>query len=125
MLSDYVLPRQSLVVCPNQDVTYGLGYFLLNVEPAMIQVPDFSDRFWEYAPYDARTDQFDHLGKAYGSEPGFYLLVGPNWDGEVPDGITAVLRSPTEFTMAAPRVFTDDTDEDRAAITGIVNQISA
>jgi hypothetical protein len=27
--------------------------------------------------------------------------------------------------MAAPRVFTDDTDEDRAAITGIVNQISA
>ena len=125
MLNDYVLPDQSFVACPNQDVAYGLGFFSLDDEPAVIQVPDFGDRFWVYALYDARTDQFGHLGKAYDTEPGFYLLVGPNWAGEVPDGITSVIRCPTELAMAGPRVFMDDTDEDRAAIRPLVNQINA
>jgi hypothetical protein len=125
MLNDYVLPDQSFVACPNQDVAYGLGFFSLDEEPAVVQVPDFGDRFWVYALYDARTDQFGELGKPYGTEPGFYLLVGPNWDGEVPEGITAVIRSSTELAMVGPRVFMDDTDEDRAAIQPLVNQINA
>jgi len=125
MLNDYVLPKQSFVACPNQDVAYGLGYFSVDEEPAVIQVPDFGDRFWVYALYDGRTDQFGHLGKAYGSEPGFYLLVGPNWDGDVPDGITGVFRSSTELVMVGPRVFMDDTDEDRAIVGDLVNQIDA
>jgi hypothetical protein len=125
MLNDYVLPDQSFVACPNQDVAYGAGFFSLDEEPVVIQVPDFGDRFWVYALYDARTDQFGKLGKAYGSEPGFYLLVGPNWDGDVPEGITAVLRSSTELGFAAPRVFLNDTAEDRIAIQPVVNQISA
>jgi hypothetical protein len=125
MLNDYVLPDQSFVACPNQDVAYGLGFFSLDEEPAVIQVPDFGDRFWVYALYDARTDQFGELGKPYGTQPGFYLLVGPNWQGEVPAGITAVIRSSTELAMVGPRVFMDDTDEDRAAIQPLVNQINA
>jgi hypothetical protein len=43
---------------------YGLGFFALDVEPVVIQVPDFGDRFFVYAFYDARTDQFGHIGKA-------------------------------------------------------------
>jgi hypothetical protein len=125
MLNDYIKPDQSFVACPNQDVAYGLGFFSLDIEPAVIQVPDFGDRFWVYALYDARTDQFGELGKPYGTKPGFYLLVGPKWDGEVPACITSVIRSSTEYAMAGPRVFMDDTEEDRAAIQPLVNQISA
>jgi hypothetical protein len=125
MLNDYVEPDQSFVACPNQDVAYGLGFFSLDEEPAVIQVPDFGDRFWVYALYDARTDQFGELGKPYGTKPGFYLLVGPNWDGDVPQAITAVIRSSTEYAMAGPRVFMDDTAEDREAIQALVNQIQA
>lgn len=125
MLNDYVEPDQSFVACPNQDVAYGLGFFSLDREPAVIQVPDFGDRFWVYALYDARTDQFGELGRAYGTKPGFYLLVGPNWKGDVPEGITAVIRSSTEYAMAGPRIFMDDTDDDRAAIQPLVNQINA
>ncbi len=125
MLNDYVLPDQSFVACPNQDVVYGLGYFSLDEEPVVIQVPDFGDRFWVYPIYDARTDQFGELGRAYGTETGFYLLVGPNWAGEVPEGITAEIRSSTELAMTVPRIFMDDTDEDRAAIQPLVNQVDA
>jgi hypothetical protein len=124
MLNDYVLPKQSFVACPNQDVAYGVAFCSLDEEPVVIQVPDFGERFWVYALYDARTDQFGELGKAYGSEPGFYLLVGPNWEGEVPAGITAVIRSSTEFAFVGPRIFLNDTDEDRTAIKPLVNQIN-
>ncbi len=125
MLSDYIDPGQTFVTCPNQDVVYGLGFFSLDEEPVVIQVPDFGDRFWVYAMYDARTDQFAEIGKPYNTKPGFYLIVGPQWKGEKPAGIEAVIRSSTALANAIPRVFMDDTAEDRAAIQSVINQIVA
>ena len=58
MLHNYIEPSETFVACPNQDVVYGLGFFSLNEEPVIAQVPDFGDRFWVYALYDQRTDQF-------------------------------------------------------------------
>ena len=123
MLHDYIDPAETFVTCPNQDVVYGLGFFDLDTQPVVVQVPDFGDRFWVYALYDQRTDQFGELGKPYGTEPGFYLLAGPEWNGEVPDGITAVIRSRTSLANAIPRVFMNDTDEDRKAIQPLIDQI--
>ena len=123
MLHDYIKPEQRFVACPNQDVVYGLGYMYLDKGPVVVQVPDFGDRFWVYAMYDARTDQFSKVGKPYGSKAGFYLVVGPNWKGDVPAGITGILRSSTEYGMIVPRVFQDDTAEDRKAIQPVIKQI--
>jgi hypothetical protein len=123
MLHDYIEPSETFVTCPNQDVVYGLGFFSLDEEPVIAQVPDFGDRFWVYALYDARTDQFAELGKPYKTQPGFYLLVGPNWKGEKPAGVQAVIRSRTALANAIPRVFMDDTPGDRQAIQKVINQI--
>jgi hypothetical protein len=125
MLADYIDPAETFVTCPNQDVVYGLGFFSLDEEPVVIQVPDFGERFWVYAMYDARTDQFGQLGKPYNSKPGFYLLVGPNWKGLKPAGITDIIRCPTTLANTIPRVFQDDTPEDRKAIQRVINQIVA
>jgi hypothetical protein len=123
MLHDYIEPSETFVTCPNQDVVYGLGFFSLNDEPVIAQVPDFGDRFWVYALYDARTDQFGELGKPYGSKPGFYLLVGPDWKGEKPAGVEAIIRSRTALANTVPRIFMDDTPEDKAAIQSAINQV--
>lgn len=123
MLHDYIEPSETFVTCPNQDVVYGLGFFSLDEEPVIAQVPDFGDRFWVYALYDARTDQFAELGKAYQTKPGFYLLVGPNWNGEKPAGVEAVIRARTALANGIPRIFMDDTPEDRAAIQRVINQV--
>jgi hypothetical protein len=125
MLPGYIDPDQTFIACPNQDVAYGLGFFALDEEPVVIQAPDFGDRFWTYALYDARTDQFANVGKAYGTKPGFYLLVGPNWRGEAPKGVTEVIRCSTGLANAIPRVFMDDTPEDKAAIQKVLDQIVA
>ncbi|WP_046367017.1 DUF1254 domain-containing protein [Flavihumibacter petaseus] len=124
MLHDYIDPGQTFIACPNQDVVYGLGFFSLDDQPVVIQVPDFGSRFFVYALYDARTDQIGEIGQPYGTKPGFYLLKGPNWKGNVPAGITGVLTSPTSLGNCIPRVFMDDTPEDRAAIQPLINQIT-
>src|SRR5678810_1231092 len=59
----------------------------------------------------------------YGTKPGFYMVVGPNWKGQTPKEITAVLRSSTTVVFAIPRVFMDDTPEDHAAIQPLLSQI--
>lgn len=82
MLSDYIDPGQTFVTCPNQDVVYGLGFFSLDEEPVVAEVPDFGDRFWVYAMYDARTDQVAEIGKPYGTKPGFYLIAGTKSPGK-------------------------------------------
>jgi hypothetical protein len=123
MLTDYVAADERMAACPNQDVVYGVGSLALDQSAVVIQVPDFGDRFWVYQVTDARTDSFVQLGKMYATTPGFYLLVGPGWNDEVPAGITEVFRSPTSTGFVAARVFMDDTDEDRLAIQPVLQSI--
>jgi hypothetical protein len=49
MLTGYIASNQHFIACPNHDVAYGVGFFDLDKEAAVIQVPDFGDRFWVYA----------------------------------------------------------------------------
>ena len=123
MLMDYVNPEERNVACPNQDVVYGLGLLALDVSPVVIQVPDFGDRFWVYQIVDLRTDSFAQLGKMHGTTPGFYLLTGPDWQGEVPKGITRVFRASSSTGLAAPRIAQDDTPEDKRAIQDVLTGI--
>lgn len=120
MFTDYVDPQERAVACPNQDVVYGLASIALDLSPVIVQVPDFGSRFWVYQIVDLRSDSFVQLGKMYGTTPGFYLLVGPNWHGEVPKGVNRVFRSTTNTGFCAPRVFQDDTPEDKRAIQEVL-----
>ena len=123
MLTDYASPEQRNVACANQDVVYGLGALALELSPVVIQVPDFGDRFWVYQIVDLRTDSFVQIGKMYNTTPGFYLLVGPDWQGEAPPGITRVFRSPTNTGLVGPRIAQNDTPEDKAAVQQPLKQV--
>ncbi|QGZ56053.1 DUF1214 domain-containing protein [Paraburkholderia acidiphila] len=124
MLHDYVEPQERDVACPNQDVVYGGSVVALDISPVVVQVPDFGKRFWVYQIVDARTDSFASLGMMYGTKPGFYLLVGPNWNGKVPAGINGVYRSTTSTGMVVPRVFQDDTAADKQAVKAVIQGIN-
>jgi hypothetical protein len=123
MLTDYAPPEQRNVACANQDVVYGMGALGLDLSPVVIQVPDFGDRFWVYQIVDLRTDSFVQLGKMYNTTPGFYLLVGPDWQGEAPRGITKVFRSPTNTGLVGPRIAQNDTAEDKKAVQQPLTQV--
>jgi len=124
MLTDYIKPEQRAVACPNQDVVYGFGSGDFRIEPIVVQVPDFGDRFWVYQICDLRTDAFASIGKMYNTKPGFYLIAGTDWNDEVPDGINGVLRCPTAMALVLPRVFQTDDPEDKKAIQPLISQIA-
>jgi hypothetical protein len=125
MLVDRISPRAAAIPCPNQDVIYGFGIFDLAESPVVLQVPDFGDRFWLYQLGDQRTDGFADLGCMYGTQPGFYLVVGPGWQGTAPEGIEGVLRCPTRHAFCIPRVFVSARDGDREAAAAVVRGIAA
>jgi hypothetical protein len=124
MLTNYISPDQHFIACPNQDVVYGGGFFDLDKGPVAFQVPNFGSRFWVYAFYDGRTDEFSEIGKQYRTKPGFYLMAGPNWKGDKPADFKAVVRCSTRFAFAVPRIFMDDSPEDRKAIQPLISQIN-
>ncbi|MEU6199769.1 DUF1214 domain-containing protein [Streptomyces sp. NPDC047061] len=125
MLHDYILAQERIVACPNQDVVYGMGVLDARRGPSVVQVPDFGDRFWVYQVVDQRTEAFARLGAMYGTEPGCYLLAPAGWNGRVPDGIAGMFRFDTRIAACIPRVFMNDTDEDRSAVRPLVNRIMA
>ena len=123
MLADYIDPMERHVACPNQDVVYGGSVLALDKGPVVVQVPDFGDRYWVYQAVDIRTDSFAELGKQYGTKPGFYLLVGPEWKGKVPAGITKVFRSSANTGMFIPRAFQSDSPDDKKITREVISGI--
>jgi hypothetical protein len=123
MLTDYIAPEQRSVATPNQDVVYGAAFLSLDTEPVVVQVPDFGKRYWVFQFLDQRTDTLGGVGAMYGTKPGFYMVVGPQWKGAVPNGISGVLHSPTNIAFIGPRVVLDDTAEDRQTIRPLVNRV--
>ena len=54
--------------------------------------------------FDLYTHNFAYLGsRATGSEAGNYLFAGPSWKGDVPKGITKVIRAETDFVGTLTR----------------------
>ncbi len=123
MLSDYMAPEASAVPCPNQDVVYGFGILDLKETAVVLQVPDFGNRFWLFQLGDHRTESFAQIGSMYDTHPGHYLIVGPDWDGVVPNGIEGVLRSSTNLGFCLPRIYMDGSDEDRQQVQKLIARI--
>ena len=86
------------VVSPNFDTLYCFIHLDLNKEPVVLVVPPVpADRYYTFEFVDAYTNVFDYLGtRATGSNGGTYLIAGPDWNGQVPEGITKIW-SPTNL----------------------------
>ena len=123
MFHDYVDPGGRVVACPNQDVVYGQSMMSLDKDAVIVQVPDFKGRFWVYQIVNQRTDSIAELGSMYNSKPGFYMITGPDWKGTVPKEVIKVFHSDTKIAYAIPRIFMNDTAEDKKDIQEFINKI--
>jgi hypothetical protein len=50
------------------------------------------------------------------------MLAGPDWQDEVPKGVTKVFKCSTNTAFVGPRIFQDDTAEDKQAIQDALKQ---
>jgi hypothetical protein len=95
-------PEDTAVVTPNSDTPYSILWLDLRAEPMVISVPMIAkDRYYSVQLIDGNTYNFGYIGtRATGPEPGDYLVVGPDWKGEKPNGIKQVFTSTTPFVFA-------------------------
>ncbi|MDX0456737.1 DUF1254 domain-containing protein [Sinorhizobium medicae] len=98
-------PADTAIITPNSDTPYSFVWLDLRAEPMVLSVPAIDkDRYYSIQLIDGNTYNFGYIGtRATGTEPGDYLVVGPDWKGETPAGIKKVFRSTTPFTFTAIR----------------------
>ena len=98
-------PDDRAVVTPNADTPYCMSWMDLRAEPMVLTVPEMdSDRFYHFQLIDLYTHNFAYVGTlTTGNGVGTYLISGPSWTGETPEGVTDVFRSETEFIFNITR----------------------
>ena len=98
-------PEDTAVITPNSDTPYSILWLDLRAEPMVISVPRIEkDRYYAVQFIDGNTYNFGYIGtRTTGTEPGDYLVVGPDWKSATPTGIKKVFQSTTPFTLAVVR----------------------
>ena len=88
----------------------------------LVEPPIPEDRYVVHQWFDLYTHNFAYVGvRATGYDGSNYLFAGPDWDGEVPAGITEVFRSETEFIGTPTRTSLEGPD-DVAAMQALQRQ---
>ena len=92
-------PKDKFVVTPNSDTPYSYLWMDLRAEPIVVTMPKIEpNRYYTGQMVDLYTYNFAYLGtRSYGYAGGVFLIAGPNWKGEKPAGVEAVLRCETEL----------------------------
>lgn len=98
-------PADTDIVTPNNDTPYSYAWLDLRAEPWVLTLPEIEkERF-----YTSQWDDFwgyvlDNAGSVNDGNDGHsYLLVSPSWKGEVPKGITRVIRGESDFLGSLTR----------------------
>ena len=97
--------KDTTVVSPNSDTPYSIVFMDLRSEPMVLSVPAVDKkRYYAVMLCDGNTFNYGYIGsRATGNEAGDYMVVGPDWQGEIPKGIKQVFRSSTQFSAAIYR----------------------
>jgi hypothetical protein len=98
-------PDDKAVQTPNSDTPYSMLGMDLRAEPLVLTVPPIEkERYFSVQFIDLYTFNFDYIGsRTTGNEGGSFLIAGPNWQGDTPQGVEKVIRSETELALAAYR----------------------
>jgi hypothetical protein len=98
-------PEDKAVQTPNSDTPYSWIFLDLRTEPMVLTMPVIDkSRYFSIQLTDLYTFNWAYLGsRSFGNDGGSFLIAGPNWKGEKPEGITKVLHCETEMTLAVYR----------------------
>lgn len=116
------------VVAPNVDTLYSSVFLDLSHGPLVFQWPDMGTRYYLFPFLNAWTDVSSYGSRTDGQAPGTLVIAGPDWDGDVPAGITLPaatlgLRMTTNLGWMIGRIYCSGTPEDVAAVHAIQDQL--
>jgi hypothetical protein len=94
-------PKDTSIVTPNSDTPYSMLQADLRAEPIVFCVPKIEkNRYYSVQLTDMYSFNYGYVGsRATGNDAGCYMVAGPNWKGETPQGIKKVFPSETQFSL--------------------------
>jgi hypothetical protein len=100
-------PEAKVGLTPNVDTAYSSSYYDLKSGPVILTVPEIKDRYYSVQIVDAYLSNAAYLGtRATDAVAGDYLLVGPDWQGDIPESVTPI-HLPTNEGFLAIRILVD------------------
>ncbi len=98
-------PEDKTIQTPNSDTPYSVVGADLRTEPLVLTVPPIEqNRYYSLQFVDLYTYNMAYVGsRTTGNGGGKYLLAGPNWKGEKPQGVNEVIRSDTDLALVLYR----------------------
>jgi len=99
-------PNDTQFVTPNIDTPYSYLWADLRTEPIVVTMPPIeTGRYYTGQLVDLFTHNFAYIGtRAFGNDGGRFLVAGPGWQGDAPEGVRAVIRCETELFYILFRV---------------------
>lgn len=111
------------VTAPNADTLYTTAFVDVGAEPWIVSIPDLDGRYALFPMLDAWTTVFAVPGeRTSGTGAQTWAIVGPNWTGELPAGVTEH-RAATDLVWLLGRIYCTGTPEDYAAVHAIQDAI--
>lgn len=111
------------IVTPNNDTLYSMCWLDVREEPVVLSVPAITGRYYSFQLVDIYTHNFGYMGtRTTGTGAGSYVIAGPSYDGEPPQGTTAMIRSEGGFVLALGRIQVNG-PADAEAVRAIQGQI--
>jgi hypothetical protein len=94
-------PEDIAMQTPNSDTPYSQLGLDLRAEPMILSVPAVeNDRYYSVEVNDLYTFISGYVGtRTTGNDAGNFMIAGPDWKGETPAGIKAVIRSETQLSF--------------------------
>jgi hypothetical protein len=98
---------------PNNDTMYSMAWVDVSDEPVILSHPDIpDDRYYSFEISAMHSDNFAYVGRrTTGNKAGNYAIIGPGWEGQLPEGVTALPQSPTPWVMILGRTLVDGSDD--------------
>ena len=98
-------PDDKAVQTPNSDTPYSTIGMDLRAEPIVLTVPPIEkERYFSIQLIDLYTHNFDYIGsRTTGNDGGSFLIAGPGWKGDTPEGVTKVIRAETNLVLGIYR----------------------
>ncbi|HEY8035834.1 MAG TPA: DUF1254 domain-containing protein [Methylobacter sp.] len=99
---------------PNCDTLYSTAWLELGDDPIVLSVPAVTDRFYCIEMVCMDADNFAYVGtRSTGVEAGNFLIAGPFWNGQLPEGVSGVLpRSRTATVLLMGRTGVNNTSQE-------------
>ena len=90
---------------PNNDTLYSVAWVDVSKEPMILSHPEMpSERYFTFQLAGFDSDNFGYVGKRVtGSAAGSFAIVGPGWQGTLPEGIRGVSHSHTPYVFIVGR----------------------